>query len=988
MLSPCKSFPTHSLFKDLGAIFLLALVYFLLAKLTAFYASEFAGNVMAIWPASGISLAVLLVYGYRMIAGVGLGSFFYNLHYFTQNADISIPAVSGAAFIAAGSMLEFVIAGYLVKRNFPDLAPEKLQDVGLFIMISAVSGAFGAGAGCIGLELAQQMDFHHYFTVAFTWWVGDTTGMLVLTPLLLVWGRRESRRGLLFPLVAPCFGLTLCGFIIVHQFETRLMQREIPSATASETLYHGLTEARLSWNVLMGGMTLTLILGVYLEAHRREQNALRDSEERLKRQNLALSRIALGDSISSGDLLATLKIMTETTAATLKVERASIWLFNEDRTSLYCADQYELSKNHHSTGGELSTADYPSYFAALLGARNIAIDDASADRTTQELGEFYLPQFNIMSLLDAPIQFGNELIGVICHEHVGPKRHWTLDEQNFAGSIADLASLAFEVVKRKEAEDALRIVNQELEAKVKERTDELIQLNADLLAEAAERRHTEAILRESELRLRLATKAADIGVWDWNIEDNSVTFTPEYKRQIGYEDHEIAEHYLEWENRLHPEDKVRAIAENFAYIEGKTPSYGSEFRLRHKNGSYLWIHSRGEAVAWNEEGRPTRILGCHVDITRLKQTEEALRAFRWFSESAGQGMGMAKMSGEVVYINPALNRTLDSLEIPFDPSRVFTDYYTEEAARKLKAEVLPKLLDSGQWTGELELGISQGKRIPTLENFFAVCDEGGSPQYIANIITDMSQQKEIEKQLLQAKEAAVSADRTKSLFIATMSHELRTPLNAIIGFTGILLQGLSGELNDRQHDQLSRVARSAKHLLELITDIIDISKIEAGRIDVYPEDIDLHLLIAQAVDTVKSQSQEKKLLLTMGAPEPLHIYSDRKRVLQCIINLLSNAIKYTEKGSISITARTVDGQVLIDVNDTGIGIEADQLQRLFIPFERLDSVLRLRTSGTGLGLYLTRKIAVDLLSGDVSVVSTPGSGSCFTLSIARHLGSE
>jgi PAS domain S-box-containing protein len=860
-----RALPIPLLLEELGANLLLALVYFLLARLAAFYASDYAGNAMAIWPASGVSLAALLVYGYRLLPGAGLGSFCYNLLYFSRDTGIAWPAVSGAGSIALGSMLEFLVAGYLIKRNFFDLAPETFRDVGLFSAIAALSGAAGAAAGCLGLTLAGQMDFNHSFVVAFTWWIGDTTGILVVTPLLLVWSRRQSRKGLLFPLVAPCIGLTLIGYFIVHQFEIRLMPQNGSVAAMPAAFYHVLKKSWISWNVLFGGATLSLLLGVYLDAHRREQNALRNSEERLKRQSLALSRIALGDSINSGDLHASLKIMTETTAATLQVERASIWLFNADHTELHCADLYELSANRHSTVDKLSTADFPSYFSAVLKTRNLAIDDVSDHPGMRELRLHYLPRFNITSLMDAKIQFGNELIGVICHEHVGPKRHWTPDEQYFSGSIADLASLAYEAVQRKAAEDVLRTVNQELEAKIRERTADLNRLNADLLAEVAERRQAEEILRESELRLRLATKAADIGVWDWNIVNNKVTFTPEYKRQLGYEDHEIAEHYLEWESRLHPEDKDRAIAENFAYIEGKSAGYASEFRLRHKNGSYLWIHSRGEAVAWDANGRPTRILGCHVDITRLK---------------------------------------------------------------------------------------------------------------------------EMEKQLLQAKEAAVSADRTKSMFIATMSHELRTPLNAIIGFTGILLQGLSGELNERQYDQLSRVSRSAKHLLDLITDIIDISKIEAGRIDVYPSDFDLCHLIGHAVDTVKSQAQEKNLSIAMNMPEALSIHSDRKRVLQCIINLLSNAIKYTEKGGVSISAQTAGGDVLIDVQDTGIGIEADQLQRLFIPFERLDSFLRLRTSGTGLGLYLTRKIAVDLLAGDVSVVSKPGTGSRFTLRLAKHLNRD
>ncbi len=133
------------------------------------------------------------------------------------------------------------------------------------------------------------------------------------------------------------------------------------------------------------------------------------------------------------------------------------------------------------------------------------------------------------------------------------------------------------------------------------------------------------------------------------------------------------------------------------------------------------------------------------------------------------------------------------------------------------------------------------------------------------------------------------------------------------------------------------------------------------------------------------QARDKGLALNTDSPEKLLVYSDRKRVFQCLINLFNNAIKYTEQGRVVISVRASENDVIVDVQDTGIGIEPEQLQRSFIPFERLDSNLHLRTSGTGLGLYLTRKIAVDLLGGNVSVVSEPGIGSIFTLQFARRL---
>jgi signal transduction histidine kinase len=229
-------------------------------------------------------------------------------------------------------------------------------------------------------------------------------------------------------------------------------------------------------------------------------------------------------------------------------------------------------------------------------------------------------------------------------------------------------------------------------------------------------------------------------------------------------------------------------------------------------------------------------------------------------------------------------------------------------------------------------------------------------------------------------------DRLKSLFIASMSHELRTPLNSIIGFTGVILQGMSGDLNSRQQDQLNRVYRSAMHLLALITDVIDISKIEAGRMEVYPEQFFLTELVKEVIAGIQPQLNAKKLSHAMDVPDDLKMNTDRKRLLQCIINYASNAVKYTEEGGIRISARQIDDEVEILVHDSGIGIDERDIPKLFEAFERLETHLKIKAGGTGLGLYLTRKLATDLLHGTTLVESQPGKGSTFGIRIPKDLG--
>lgn len=239
----------------------------------------------------------------------------------------------------------------------------------------------------------------------------------------------------------------------------------------------------------------------------------------------------------------------------------------------------------------------------------------------------------------------------------------------------------------------------------------------------------------------------------------------------------------------------------------------------------------------------------------------------------------------------------------------------------------------------------------------------------------------LEKANIKLKEL----DRLKSMFIASMSHELRTPLNSIIGFTGIILQGLTGEINAEQKDQLQRVYGSAKHLLNLITDIIDISKIEAGKVEVYAKKVNLNGLIKEAVSTLKPEIDNKGLGLEISLPQDLQLTTDRKRLLQCILNYLSNAVKFTEKGKIEIAAQEVDGMMEIRVKDTGVGIKQEDIPKLFKSFVRLDTPLKTVIPGTGLGLYLTKKLATEVLGGEVSVESTYGEGSMFGIRIPKEI---
>jgi PAS domain S-box-containing protein len=317
--------------------------------------------------------------------------------------------------------------------------------------------------------------------------------------------------------------------------------------------------------------------------------------------------------------------------------------------------------------------------------------------------------------------------------------------------------------------------------------------------------------------------------------------------------------------------------------------------------------------------------------------------------------------------------------------------YHPDCLGKAKASFEQFKTSGAVQNAELKIKRKDGTALEVILNVTAIRDENGKPIYSRSIWVDISVRKEAERRVLEAKETLEMAnerlkelDRLKSMFIGSMSHEFRTPLNSIIGFTGILLMEMVGKLEPKQKDFLKRANQSAKHLLSLITDIIDISKIEAGKIDTFNSQFVLGEVIDEAVDNIEPMRNKKGLDLHVNVPDNFEIHNDRKRVYQCILNFLSNSIKYSEKGWVSISARQLNEEVEIVVEDTGIGIAEKDIPNIFQPFERLNSSLRNKELGTGLGLYLTKKMASEILGGSVKVESQLGVGSKFSLYLPTH----
>jgi PAS domain S-box-containing protein len=435
-----------------------------------------------------------------------------------------------------------------------------------------------------------------------------------------------------------------------------------------------------------------------------------------------------------------------------------------------------------------------------------------------------------------------------------------------------------------------------------------------------------------------------------------------------------------------------------------------ELRTIAKSGRTLWSRIYLHPVFDPGGKRLTGVYGAVQDISARKQSEERVadseRKYRELVEHANSIILRWTRDGNITFLNEYGQRFFGFMaeEIIGRPVIGTIVPSTESDGRDLRRLMDQICADPQAFEQNINENMRRnGERAWIAWTNRIVQDAEGRVSEILSIGTDITERKKADEairelnatlerrvadrtaELAVAKDRAEAADRLKSAFLATMSHELRTPLNSIIGFSGIILQELAGPLTDEQRKQLGMVRDSARHLLALINDVLDISKIEAGQLEVHPEPFDLRQSIEKVAAIVKPLAEKKGLVLRVNiAPEIGSTVSDPRRVEQILINLANNAVKFTERGEVSLSAvrapypyhaprKALD----ISVADTGIGIKPEDLDKLFQPFRQIDSGLTRQHEGTGLGLAICRRLA-ELLGGEIRAESEFGKGSVFT----------
>ena len=523
----------------------------------------------------------------------------------------------------------------------------------------------------------------------------------------------------------------------------------------------------------------------------------------------------------------------------------------------------------------------------------------------------------------------------------------------------------------------------------------------------SDRVRLEQELRHSESSLREAQAVAHLGSWTLDIGSDTLTWSDEVYRIFG-QTPGVPLHLADFVDCIHPEDRARVQADWQAALHGAP--YDSAHRI-FVHGQLRWVRERAR-VRFAADGTAVSAVGTVQDISEQRSADEALRKLSLAIEQTPHSIVITNTRQEIEYVNEAfvrntghqrqqaIGRTPALLQSGLTPAATYASLHRALATNEI-------------WRGEFINRRRDGSTFEVLAIISPVRQPDGRVSHFLSIEEDISEKKgiqaELERhrqhletlvaertiQLRQATEEAESASRAKSAFLANMSHEIRTPMNAIMGLTHLARR--DPDTSPAQQQRLAKVDTATRHLLTIINDILDISKIEAGKLLLEHSDFNLARLLAGACDLVAERAAAKELPLSCSIDPalPRRLRGDPLRIQQILVNFLSNAVKFTSRGSISLAVHLL-GQdahgysVRFAVHDTGIGILPEVQARLFSPFEQADTSTTRRFGGTGLGLAISSRLT-RAMGGDIDVDSRPGEGTTFWFALplaAAHQAEE
>ena len=501
-------------------------------------------------------------------------------------------------------------------------------------------------------------------------------------------------------------------------------------------------------------------------------------------------------------------------------------------------------------------------------------------------------------------------------------------------------------------------------------------------------------------------EGTNVGTWEWNVGTGEVRINERWCDQVGYELSELTPITIAtWDGLTHPEDLIKAKKQFQMHFKHELPYYEFESRMRHKNGHWIWVLTRGRLSSFTEQGQPEWMAGTQMDITERKLAEmEVQRSTQQLltmrdqlskaAEVAELGVWTWHLDIDIMVCNERMYELYEAppemrqsgMSQAYWRSRVHPDDI-DAIETKLRGAIVGlqiynpifRIITSTQ-------GIRYIQAAGSVER-----DQYGSAILMTGINRDITLQYKAEEALRQAKQAADDANRAKSAFLANMSHEIRTPMNAILGMLTLLRKT---ELSNQQTDYTEKTENAARSLLTLLNDILDISKVESGKMTLDPIPFNMEQLLGDlaVILSINLGSKPVEIIFDIDTTLPNFLLGDAMRLKQILTNLCSNAIKFTEQGEVILRINVLQQDahsvsMRVEVSDTGIGIAPENQQRIFDSFTQAEASTTRRFGGTGLGVAISQRF-VRMMGGELSLESEFNHGSRFqftiTLPIAEH----
>jgi PAS domain S-box-containing protein len=502
-------------------------------------------------------------------------------------------------------------------------------------------------------------------------------------------------------------------------------------------------------------------------------------------------------------------------------------------------------------------------------------------------------------------------------------------------------------------------------------------------------RQAESHLKELTRQLSEAQAIAHLGSWEWDLTTNQLDWSDELYRIFGLAPRSLRPSMQRFLEFIHPDDRARiakAAEEDFqAPLKGLRQL---DYRIIRMDGTIRYLQTQGEAIA-DASGAFRRIIGVAQDVTDRKLAEQAIQdretKLRAIVDHTADAIFIKDLTGRYVMMNPA-GAALRGGPVESVLGRRDTETFTDESAREIMAHDQLVMTSGEGITVEECLDFLDGRHRIFSSTKFPYRGPDGSIVGVIGISRDITRQKELETAFKEQYDQLKQLDRLKGDFVNAVSHELRTPLTSIIGYAEFLEEGIGGALSSQQNAFVSEIRASAERLDHLVNDLLDYARIEAGTFRLRLAPGDLRAAVEAVLSSLEPQAKRAKLFVAADLPaDPVVVPMDTQRIEQVLTNLVGNALKFTERGGITVKVERREAQVYCAVSDTGEGIAASDLPRLFNRFSQLEAGTR--KGGTGLGLSIAKSI-VEAHGGQIGVQSEKGVGTTFWFTIPQREASD